>query len=563
MNKPFVIRDPVHGYLDVAAHERIVIDHPITQRLRRITQTGLAEFVFPEARTSRFVHSLGAMHLTSRFLISAIENADEQDALAFFSEIEALDVFNNYNVELEDLESLLVPDRRFGGGGLGATRVSFHDRSLRSDRNFVRLLGLAEAGLRLAALFHDLGHLPFSHDFEFALKDYVAQELPMAKELEDLVADAPHEKIGHRLANLVFQALIKDQRDISPATRASFAMARKILDTEPGYDDFIAPNVDAMGWLHSLVDGEIDVDRADYLLRDARALGLEFAAYDLDRLIRNLVVVRHPSYGYITAVDERGLMAVESFYISRARSNQVLARHHKSAQLGAALRFASVHALRSTTGSDFLKELLALKEATSAREASDLLERFSEHDDPWWLQVLRASQAAIPSGDLLLRAATDLVLRRQPRFKSLWKRKGTLTTSEIARMNELLKSPEYGVKFQRVRQQLIERGVLLVLHKFRPYGVSLGGDPKRDSIILIKSDRQLLPLVQLSPLIRALQDAWDEDIQIHAFAIESATITKDDVLAMLFDSGKKKRTARQKAGVKAKSRRSKQKSSRH
>jgi hypothetical protein len=87
-NRPFVIRDPVHGYLVIAAHERIVVDDPVTQRLRRITQTGLAEYVFPEARTSRFVHSLGAMHLASRFVLAALENAEEEVARRFFDDIE-------------------------------------------------------------------------------------------------------------------------------------------------------------------------------------------------------------------------------------------------------------------------------------------------------------------------------------------------------------------------------------------------------------------------------------------------------------------------------------------
>src|ERR1700746_1539033 len=89
--KSFVSKDPVHGYIRIAAHERIVVDHPITQRLRRITQTGLAEFVFPEARTSRFAHSLGAMHLASRFVISSLGNASEDDALKFFDSIQKLD----------------------------------------------------------------------------------------------------------------------------------------------------------------------------------------------------------------------------------------------------------------------------------------------------------------------------------------------------------------------------------------------------------------------------------------------------------------------------------------
>lgn len=548
MNKPFVIRDPVHGYLRVAAHERIVIDHPITQRLRRITQTGLAEFVFPEARTSRFVHSLGAMHLASRFLISAVENADEPTALAFFAELEALDVFNNYNVQLDDLELLLVPDRRFGGGGLEATRVTFHDTTLRNDRKFVRLLGLAEAGLRLAALFHDLGHLPFSHDFEFALKDYAAQSPDIAQNLESLAAGTPHEKIGHRLADLVFQALIKDQKEISAATRVSFAMVRKILDTEPGYDDFLEPNVNALGWLHSLVDGEIDVDRADYLLRDARALGLEFAAYDLDRLVRNLVLVRHRTLGYITAVDERGLTAVESFYISRARSHQVLARHHKSAQLGAALRYSSVNALGSKAGSDFLAELNELQGARSAKQAKDLLTQFAEHDDPWWLQILRACEQKSEAYAGLLQATTSLILRREPTLKSLWKRKGDLSKSQIARLNRLFRSPEYGPLIQQVRRELAKKGVLLVLHKFRPYGITLGGNPKRDSITLIQSDNRFIPVVQLSPLIRALRDAWDEDLQIHAFALRSSDVTKEQVLESLLSPPKPKQRRKQRKG---------------
>lgn len=531
MNKPFVIKDPVHGYLDVAAHERIVIDHPITQRLRRITQTGLAEFVFPEARTSRFIHSLGAMHLASRFLISAIENADEETALEFFGELEKLDIFNNYNVALEDLDVLLTPDRRFGGGGLRATRVSFRDESLRSDRKYVRLLGLAEAGLRLAALFHDLGHLPFSHDFEYALKDYVADGRALSTELQDLVSGSPHEKVGHKLADLVFQALIQGQTGIDAATRGAFAMARKILNNEAKYDDFPEPNVDVLGWLHSLVDGEIDVDRADYLLRDARALGLEFAIYDLERLIHNLVVVRHRTFGYITAVDERGLSAVESFYVSRARSHQVLARHHKTAQLGAALRFSSVQALGSADGNGFLQELLKLDGGVSAKSARDLLTEFSRHDDPWWLEVLREQESSVT--EPLAVASLSLILRRSHSFRSLWKRKGELNSRELKVLNGALKSSEYAVHFEKVRKQLMKDGVLLALHRFRPYSVPLGGDPSKDSVTLIKSGESLTSVVLLSPLIRSLQTAWDEDLHVHAFAITSSSLSRGEVLAML------------------------------
>src|SRR5579872_7203042 len=208
--KSFVIKDPVHGYIRVAAHERIVVDDPITQRLRRITQTGLAEFVFPEARTSRFAHSLGAMHLASRFVVNAIINAQEDDAVQFFEEINALDFFKNFQIKLSDLDSLLLADPKIGvgGGGLLAADSSFRTSRLRTA-DHKRLLALVEAAVRLAALFHDLGHLPFSHDFEYALQDYIGKKkranLPILSGLRGLFPGPPHEKVGHELAQLVFQ----------------------------------------------------------------------------------------------------------------------------------------------------------------------------------------------------------------------------------------------------------------------------------------------------------------------------------------------------------------------
>src|SRR5260370_21513346 len=316
--KSFVIRDPVHVYIRIAAHERIVVDHPLTQRLRRITQTGLAEFVFPEARTSRFAHSLGAMHLASRFVVNAIVNADEADALAFFSEIKALEFFKNFQIKLSNLYSLLLVDPKVGGGGLLAADSSFRAPRLRST-DYRRLLALVQSALRLAALFHDLGHLPLSHDFEYALQDYVGKKkrasLPVLPGLTSLFPGSPHEKVGHELAQLVFKVLV-EKLDPDPATRAAFAFARDILNLEERYEDVPRPRVSAKGWLHSLVAGQLDVDRADYLLRDGRALGLEFASYDLERLVVNLVMSRDQDLGFITAVDERGLSALESFSLS-------------------------------------------------------------------------------------------------------------------------------------------------------------------------------------------------------------------------------------------------------
>ena len=168
--------------------------------------------------------------------------------------------------------------------------------------------------MRLAALFHDLGHLPFSHDTEFALKDFAAairaagKSLP-ASTLSIANAKAPHEEIGHTLADVVFRLLPESKA----AARHVYSLAKKILDApEPNPGMLKHQPVSALQWLHSLVDGEIDVDRADYLLRDGQALGLDFAQYDLDRLAANLVLVRTPERGYTTAVNDRVLLPLRA-----------------------------------------------------------------------------------------------------------------------------------------------------------------------------------------------------------------------------------------------------------
>jgi len=96
------VKDPIHGYIQISATERAVIDtHPL-QRLRRIRQLAGSEFVYPAANHTRFEHVLGAMHLA---------------------------------------------------GVLG--------KALPADLTEHQI-----EQLRLAALLHDIGHGPFSHVFE-------------------------------------------------------------------------------------------------------------------------------------------------------------------------------------------------------------------------------------------------------------------------------------------------------------------------------------------------------------------------------------------------------------
>ncbi|GAB3894313.1 HD domain-containing protein [Spirosoma agri] len=63
-NKKKILNDPVYGFITIPTDLLFdLVEHPYFQRLRRIKQLGLSEYVYPGALHTRFHHALGAMHL--------------------------------------------------------------------------------------------------------------------------------------------------------------------------------------------------------------------------------------------------------------------------------------------------------------------------------------------------------------------------------------------------------------------------------------------------------------------------------------------------------------------
>ena len=63
-NKKKILNDPVYGFISIQSPLVFdLIEHPHFQRLRRIKQLGMSEYVYPGALHTRFHHALGAMHL--------------------------------------------------------------------------------------------------------------------------------------------------------------------------------------------------------------------------------------------------------------------------------------------------------------------------------------------------------------------------------------------------------------------------------------------------------------------------------------------------------------------
>ncbi|RLF22729.1 MAG: hypothetical protein DRN15_08155 [Thermoprotei archaeon] len=215
-------RDPVHGYIRVDDDLLRIVDHPLFQRLRRIKETGWGFYAYHGMTHSRFEHSLGAFHLMEK----VIENIDDNFR-------------REYGYRLDELTE---------------------QASL----------------LKLKALLHDIGHLPFSHSFEMFRRSI---------------------KYAH-LNHAVFSRAIIRYSELGELIRD--------IGFEPS--ELLAPHP-----LNSLLDSNIDVDKMDYLKRDALHAGVLYGAYDLKRLL--LVLTLTPNLKL--AVLKKGIEAVEHFIMAR------------------------------------------------------------------------------------------------------------------------------------------------------------------------------------------------------------------------------------------------------
>lgn len=140
-----------------------------------------------------------------------------------------------------------------------------------------------------AAMLHDVGHGPLSHLFE------------------DALPGTPHHETWT-------ERVVRD-----PST----GVHRALVALDPGMPDRVADLVHGrhpLAYLAKAVSGEFDVDRCDYLLRDAHATGVRYGNYDLEWLLRSLrfAPVAKDGDAPALAIDgAKGLPAIEAFILAR------------------------------------------------------------------------------------------------------------------------------------------------------------------------------------------------------------------------------------------------------
>jgi len=147
-----------------------------------------------------------------------------------------------------------------------------------------------------------------------------------------------HERVGYALAEVVQRAVFNERLAGTPLSKpaeVSLLIARDVLHAPAAPELDAGEHAAVLSWLHSLVAGELDVDRADYVRRDVRHYGLTAAGYDLDRLVDHLAPVLVGPHRMETTVLPQGVSAAEAFLVARFRMYTWAVYHHKIQQAAA------------------------------------------------------------------------------------------------------------------------------------------------------------------------------------------------------------------------------------
>ena len=251
--KPYhEIRDPIHNFITLDSDERQVLDsHPV-QRLRHIHQLAMSFLVYPGTTHRRFEHSLGVMELAGR-------------------------VFDVVTSE---------------------TNVHPSVKKVVPELNRPDSLVYWRKVLRMAALCHDIGQLPFSHATERELltdgwdHERFTAELILGGELEDIYRS---------------MRPLLDPKDVA-----------KIAVGPEKANDTNFTNWEAL--LFEIISGDaLGVDRMDYLLRDSHHAGVAYGKFDHHRLVDTMRILPgsqqadEPALG----VESGGIHSAEALLLAR------------------------------------------------------------------------------------------------------------------------------------------------------------------------------------------------------------------------------------------------------
>jgi HD superfamily phosphohydrolase len=193
--------------------------------------------------------------------------------------------------------------------------------------------------IRAAALLHDIGHPPFSHIVEFALKDVYLEykdkavsEEENAKEFVYIMSKyfegnkKLHEQMGDEISEGILSKIIvpiseDDEKYDENLFELLILESVKRIFAEDG----------AFGYLHRIIDSSLDGDRLDYVTRDVINSGKDSGKIEYSRIINDMQLIVENGEIFF-CVPLKAVSSVEDFVKRRYNSYKDIIYHHRVIQ---------------------------------------------------------------------------------------------------------------------------------------------------------------------------------------------------------------------------------------
>lgn len=430
-NKILYMADTVHGTIQISEIEKKIISTPIFNRLHNISQNSTAYLTFSTNRTKRFEHSIGTMHLAGKMFYSSIANADANVLSEFFQELRKTINSRIDEVLEKRLYKYEIGDKNFKVKILKEYNKFKLQNTIKNiwipsniENNDEFLCMVVSQAVRLSALLHDVGHPPFSHIAENALKTIWnkidCEEVNLRNEsernyhniLEKYFKDDGelHEQIGNNLTERVLETLIdtmpkQKELDADRLTNQMFLiMIKEMTNAILNEKSLIFKNI------HKLIDGSLDCDRLDYVSRDVINSGFNKGIIEYDRMISSMKLCKNVKGDFIFCPNMKVLNNVEDFFERRWNLYKQIIFHHRVIKTDYLLnnciqelinRYLKKNIKQVEADNDILPyDISGLWLAVKGDPSNDVFfNQIIQWDDSWLMVVLKKEYLSMDEGD--------------------------------------------------------------------------------------------------------------------------------------------------------------------
>lgn len=409
MKKGIYLNDTIHGLIPLSEYEKRIISSIGFNRLHDVYQNSTVYLTFPTNRTKRFEHSIGTMKLCSDMFYYSVLNSSETTLNTLYEifEQELVSIISKIAKNSQFCEQMLggMTPSNIPPIELDKFRYSLIPNNVPAEYQVIHLILIQS--IRAAALLHDIGHPPFSHIVEFALKAVYEENKNqnpsqnnslneftkvMSKYFED--NKKLHEQMGDEISDSILRGIIcpisdEDERYNENLFEVLILESVKRIFSECGN----------FKYLHRIIDSSLDGDRLDYVTRDSINSGMNSGTIDYKRIINDMQIIIDESKIYF-CFPLKAVNSIEDFIKRRYNIYKDIIYHHRVIKTDYLLEYTVRDLVKK-----YLKEIptdtttsnkmvipfdisglwFPLGEATSTEKSNAL----SQWNDSWLMTILK------------------------------------------------------------------------------------------------------------------------------------------------------------------------------